>query len=149
MKNRLVKLILGITVLPVSMFLFMVFIIGNIAKGDALLIQQYLETGLLIFLLFYIIYSTFLLLLYIKKEKKEHQILLTDVKNKLTSEFKPVCLKNSAEIPEEEFVCQAKRCEDGKIICKIKLNYEVELEDCEEFLDYFYFENFDYMYSKN
>ena len=56
----------------------------------------------------------------------------------LTSEFKPVMLIYSGDVPKERFECQAKVDENGEIICKIYVNYEVKLDNYEEFLKYFH-----------
>ena len=59
-------------------------------------------------------------------------------KQKLTSEFKQVILNYSEPISKELFECQAKVDDDGKIVCKIQLDYEVKIENYEEFLSFFH-----------
>ena len=60
------------------------------------------------------------------------------VMNELTSEFKPVILRDSGDVPTEKFKCQAKVDENGKIICRIYVDYQTKLNSYEEFLKYFH-----------
>ena len=72
--------------------------------------------------------------------KKYKRKILEESKEKLSSEFKTVFLNNSSNISKEIFKCQAKVDDDGKIICKICVDYETKLNSYEEFLRYFHFD---------
>lgn len=86
---------------------------------------------LLISIIKYVKYQRF-----VKKYKNEK---VEKAKEKLSTEFKEVYLNYSDPIPQKFFQCEAKIGEDGKIICKVKLDYEVKI-DYEKFLRHFHFD---------
>ena len=75
---------------------------------------------------------------YVKEYKRSR---VEDAKKELTTEFKQVVLNDSLPISKDSFKCQAKIDNEGKIVCKIKvdLDYEMKLENFEEFLEHFHF----------
>lgn len=77
---------------------------------------------------------------FFKYIEQHNQEKLEKSKITLDSDFKTVLLKSSSNIPAENFVCQAKIDDDGKIICKISLDYQTILANYEEFNEYFYFD---------
>ena len=89
-------------------------------------------------LVIYIVISVIKLIQFIKYDNTHREEVLQKVKNDLTSEFKPVILKYSGDVPKEKFKCQAKVDESGKIICKIYVDYQTKLDSYEEFLKYFH-----------
>lgn len=74
---------------------------------------------------------------YSKKYKQEH---LEKAKKELDSEFKTVLRNGSIEFSSEQLECQAKIDDNGKIICKIYVDYEIELDSYEDFIDRFHFD---------
>lgn len=73
---------------------------------------------------------------YVKNYKQEK---IRKVSRELTTEFKQVLLNDSESIPTELFKCQAKIDDDGKIVCKIKLEYEMKIENYKDFSRFFHF----------
>ena len=74
---------------------------------------------------------------YFKFEKQEKKETLEEARIWLTSKFKKVRLNNSKPIDEELFECQARIDTDGKIICKIHLDFETKFDSYEKFLHFF------------
>lgn len=73
---------------------------------------------------------------YVKKYKREE---VEKASKELSTEFKKVLLNYSDPISKDLFECQAKVDDDGKIICKIQLDFETKIENYEEFLKFFHF----------
>ena len=74
-----------------------------------------------------------------KRFKEVRKKTLEKTKEKLGSEFTTVLLNSSGNISKEKFECQAKVDNDGKIICKIHVDFETKIDSYEEFLKYFHF----------
>lgn len=74
---------------------------------------------------------------YTKYEKQENKKTLEKAQSELTSEFKKVRMNNSCTIQKKLLECQAKIDTDGKIICKVQLDYETKFDSYEEFLRFF------------
>ena len=72
-----------------------------------------------------------------KLEEQEKQATLEKTKKEITTEFKKVQIKNSSDIDKQLFECQAKIDTDGKIICKIQLDFETKFDSYEEFMHFF------------
>ena len=68
------------------------------------------------------------------------QEALEKSKEKLSPEFTTVLLNSSDDISKEKFKCQAKVDNDGKIICKINVDFTTKIDSYEEFLRYFHFD---------
>lgn len=76
---------------------------------------------------------------YQKWHKEYRREILEGAKEELGSEFKTVLLNSSDAISKEKFQCQAKVDSDGKIVCKIYVDFETKVDSYEEFLRYFHF----------
>lgn len=87
----------------------------------------------------YIAISTTKLVRYQKWSKQYNQEIFEKTKKKLNSKFVTVLLNNPNDICEENFDCQAKVDNDGKIVCKVCVDFETIFDNCEEFLKYFHF----------
>ncbi len=78
-----------------------------------------------------------------KKKKTEGltaEEKVEQARQELSTEIKQVFLNYSEFISKDLFECQAKVDNNGKIICKVQLDYEVKLENYEEFLSFFHFD---------
>ena len=100
--------------------------------------KPYATTMILITMFIYLIISVIKLVKYQKYAKSYKKEKLEKTSKELTKEFKPVLLNYSEPISKDLFVCQAKVDDDGKIVCKIQLDYEVKIENYEEFLRFFH-----------
>lgn len=74
---------------------------------------------------------------YQKSVERYLQERVEEVEKELSSEFKTVLLKRSGDISKEMFECKARVNDDGKIICKIHVDFETEIDSYEDFIRYF------------
>ena len=109
-----------------------------IFKNNTELWRPHVVGMILITMFIYLIISVIKLVKYQKFAKNYKQEKLEKTSKELTKEFKPVVLNYSEPISKDLFECQAKVGDDGKIVCKIQLDYEVKIENYEEFLSFFH-----------
>ena len=109
-----------------------------IFKNNTELWRSHVVGMILITMFIYLIISVIKLVKYQKFAKNFKQEKLEKTSKELTKEFKPVVLNYSKPISKDLFECQAKVGDDGKIVCKIQLDYEVKIENYEEFLSFFH-----------
>lgn len=103
-------------------------------------VEKVFAYAFLLVILIFIVYFTGIIVKmvqYMKSEKKEKQKILEKAQSELTSEFKKVRMSHPNEINTKLFDCQAKVDTDGKIICKVHLDYETKYDSYEEFLRFF------------
>lgn len=110
-----------------------------ISNNNPEVLNMYFMTMVFITMFIYLIISTIYVVKYIKCVQKHEQEELKRTRKELTKQFKPVLLNYSEPISKNLFECQAKVDDDGKIVCKIQLDYEVKIENYEEFLRFFHF----------
>jgi len=137
--KKIVRWILGGGLLAVLLVIPEMLIAQSISNNNPEVYASYATTMILITVFIYIIISVIKLVKYQKYAKNYVQERLEKASTELTQEFKEVLLNYSEPIPKDLFKCQAKIDEDGKIVCKIELDYEVKLENYEKFLRYFHF----------
>lgn len=109
-----------------------------IFKNNTELWRSHVVGMILITMFIYLIISVIKLVKYQKFAKNFKQEKLEKTSKELTKEFKPVVLNYSKPISKDLFECQAKVGDDGKIVCKIQLDYEVKIENYEKFLSFFH-----------
>ena len=63
----------------------------------------------------------------IKQDIKSRKKALHKAKRELNPEYQPVLLKDARIIPVEMAKCQAKLDSDGKIVCKIHFDSDIEI----------------------
>ena len=103
-------------------------------------VEKFFAYAFLLVLLIFIVYFTGIIVKmvqWLKYEKQEEQEILENAQKELTSEFKKVRMSHPNEINTKLFDCQAKVDTDGKIVCKILLDYETKFDSYEEFLRFF------------
>lgn len=109
-----------------------------IFKNNTELWRSHVVGMILITMFIYLIISVIKLVKYQKFAKNFKQEKLEKTSKELTKEFKPVVLNYSKPISKDLFECQAKVGDDGRIVCKIQLDYEVKIENYEKFLSFFH-----------
>ena len=109
-----------------------------IFKNNTELWRSHVVGMILITMFIYLIISVIKLVKYQKFAKNFKQEKLEKTSKELTKEFKPVVLNYSEPISKDLFECQAKVGDDGRIVCKIQLDYEVKIENYEKFLSFFH-----------
>ena len=102
--------------------------------------QPYISAMIIITCCVYCIISIVKIVQYQKWEKEYMQETLEKSKEKLSPEFTTVLLNSSDDISKEKFNCQAKIDNDGKIICKINVDFTTKFDSYEKFLRYFHFD---------
>lgn len=140
MKNRFYNLVMWYLIGGLIVCLLLIpeiLIAKKITSNDTDFFKAFLIMSL-VTLFIYLVIVGVKFILYRKYYNAEQGRRLQDVKNELTSEFKPVILECSEDVPKEKFECQAKVDENGKIICKIYVDYQTQLDSYEEFLKYFH-----------
>ena len=132
------------------------YLIGGGTLGVALVIPETLLAKLLTknnpeiyetcaFMMVFVTMSIYLVVSIVKSVQyfkwinQHEQEKLEETKKILNSQFKTVLLNSSIDIPKERFECQAKIGNDGKIICKIHLDFETNLDTYEQFQKQFHF----------
>lgn len=137
--KKLIRWLLGGGLLLLFMVALEMFIADLISKNNFEVFRFYLSIMILITMFIYLIISVIKIVQYQRYVKKYKSEELEKANKELTSEFKEVLLNYSQPISKERFECQAKVDDDGKIVCKIQLDYEVKIESYEKFLRYFHF----------
>ena len=136
--KKIFRWILGGGLLAVFLVIPEMLIAKSISNNNPEVWKPYATTMILITMFIYLIISVIKLVKYQKFAKSYKQEKLEKTSKELTKEFKPVLLNYSEPISKDLFVCQAKVDDDGKIVCKIQLDYEVKIENYEEFLRFFH-----------
>ncbi len=137
--KKIVRWILGGGLLAVFLIIPEILIAKSISNDNPEVFKLYCATMMWITLFIYLIISVIKLVKYQKYAKNYKQEKLEKTSKELTKEFKQVLLNYSEPIPKDLFNCQAKVDDDGKIVCKIQLDYEVKIESYEKFLRHFHF----------
>ena len=136
--KKIIRWILGGGLLAVFLVIPEMLIAKSISNNNPEVWKPYATTMILITMFIYLIISVIKLVKYQKYAKSYKKEKLEKTSKELTKEFKPVLLNYSEPISKDLFVCQAKVDDDGKIVCKIQLDYEVKIENYEEFLRFFH-----------
>lgn len=137
--KKIIRWVLGGGILCLFIVVLETFIADLISKNNSEVFRFYLTIMILITMFIYLIISVIKIVQYQRYVKKYKSEELEKANKELTSEFKEVLLNYSEPISKECFECQAKVDDDGKIVCKIQLDYEVKIESYEKFLRYFHF----------
>ncbi len=136
--KKIFRWILGGGLLALLIVIPEMLIAKSISNNNPEVYKCYATTMILITIFIYLIISIIKIIKYLKFAKNYKQGKLEKTSKELTKEFKPVLLNYSDPISKELFECQAKVDNDGKIVCKIQLDYEVKIENYEEFLRFFH-----------
>lgn len=143
MQNQFTKtfrrLLLGGLITFILCFLEML-IANLIFENNPEAYKFYASIMLLITMFFYMIFFTINIVKHEKQTKNQKQKKLEEANKELTTEFKQVLLNYSEPISKDLFKCYAKIDDDGKIFCKIELDYEVKIDNYEKFLRHFHFD---------
>ena len=137
--KKILRWVLGGGILLIILLIPEMLIAGLISKNNSEVFKCYRIIIILITMIIYLIISVVKFTQYLKYVKIYKYEQLEKANKELTSEFKEVLLNYSEPISKECFECKAKVDDDGKIVCKIKLDYEVKIESYEKFLRYFHF----------
>lgn len=137
--KKMFRWILGGGLLTIFLVIPEMLIAKSISNNNPEVYKSYAVIMILITLFIYVVISLIKLEKYQKFAKNYKQGKVEKVSKELTTEFKQVLLNYSEPIPKDLFNCQAMVDDDGKIVCKIKLDYEVKLKNYEEFLRFFHF----------
>lgn len=136
--KKMLRWILGGCLLAILLVIPEVLIANSISNNNPEVLKMYAIAMILITMFIYVIISIIKIVKYQKFAKNYKQEELEKTSKELTKEFKPVLLNCSEPISEDLFKCQAKVDNDGEIVCKIQLDYEVKFENYEEFLRFFH-----------
>lgn len=136
--KKIFRWILGGGLLAILLVIPEVLIANSISNNNPEVLRRYAITMILITMFIYVIISIIKIVKYQKFAKNYKQEELEKISKELTKEFKPVLLNYSEPISKDLFQCQAKFDDDGEIVCKIQLDYEVKIENYEEFLRFFH-----------
>lgn len=136
--KKIFRWILGGGLLAIFLVIPEMLIAKSISNNNPEVWKPYATTIILITMFIYMIISVIKLVKYQKYAKNYKQEKVEKTKGELTTEFKQVLLNYSEPISKDLFECQAKVDDDGKIVCKIQLDYEVKIENYEEFLRFFH-----------
>ncbi len=136
--KKIFRWILGGGLSALFLIILETLIATPIFKNNTELWRPHVVGMILITMFIYLIISVIKLVKYQKFAKNFKQEKLEKTSKELTKEFKPVVLNYSKPISKDLFECQAKVGDDGKIVCKIQLDYEVKIENYEEFLSFFH-----------
>lgn len=130
---------LGGGLLTISLLIPETLIAKSISNNNPEVRSLYTMIMISITTFIFLIFSVIIIVRYLKYAKKYRQKKVEKARQELSTEFKEVLLNYSTPISEDLFKCQAMVDNDGKIICKIQLDYEVKLENYEDFLNFFHF----------
>lgn len=136
--KKIFRWILGGGLSALFLIILETLIATPIFKNNTELWRSHVVGMILITMFIYLIISVIKLVKYQKFAKNFKQEKLEKTSKELTKEFKPVVLNYSEPISKDLFECQAKVGDDGRIVCKIQLDYEVKIENYEEFLSFFH-----------
>ena len=138
--RKLFQWTLGGGLLIIFLVIPELLIAKSISNNNPEVWKPYALIMILITFFIYLIISVIKFLKYQKYAQKYQQEKVEQARQELSTEFKQVFLNYSEFISKDLFECQAKVDNDGKIICKVQLDYEVKLENYEEFLSFFHFD---------
>lgn len=136
--KKISRWILGGGLSALFLIILETLIATPIFKNNTELWRSHVVGMILITMFIYLIISVIKLVKYQKFAKNFKQEKLEKTSKELTKEFKPVVLNYSKPISKDLFECQAKVGDDGRIVCKIQLDYEVKIENYEKFLSFFH-----------
>lgn len=136
--KKISRWILGGGLSAIFLIVLETIIATLIFKNNTELWRSHVVGMILITMFIYLIISVIKLVKYQKFAKNFKQEKLEKTSKELTKEFKPVVLNYSEPISKDLFECQAKVGDDGRIVCKIQLDYEVKIENYEKFLSFFH-----------
>lgn len=117
-----------------------ILIAQSISNNNPEVWKPYAFNMILITFFIYLIISVIKFVKYLKYALNYQQEKVEQARQELSTEFKHIFLNYSEFISKDLFECQAKVDNDGKIICKVQLDYEVKLENYKEFLSLFHFD---------
>ena len=137
--KKIIRWVVGGGILALFLTIPEILIAKLISNNNPEVYESYVITMAVITIFIYLTVSVIQFVKYQKYANKYKQEKLEKASKELTPEFKPVLLNYSEPISKDLFKCQAKIGDDGKIVCKIELDYEVKIENCEEFLRHFHF----------
>lgn len=136
--KKISRWILGGGLSALFLIILETLIATPIFKNNTELWRSHVVGMILITMFIYLIISVIKLVKYQKFAKNFKREKLEKTSKELTKEFKPVVLNYSKPISKDLFECQAKVGDDGRIVCKIQLDYEVKIENYEKFLSFFH-----------
>ena len=138
--KKILRWILGGGLFAASLVIPEMLIAKLISSNNPDVYKSYAISMVFITSSIYLIVSVIKTVKYQKYVKNYKQGELVKASQELSTEFKQVLLNYSEPIPKDLFHCKAKIRDDGKIICKIQLDYEMKLKDYEDFLRFFHFD---------
>lgn len=140
MKNRASKynnaFVIGTLILPLALLIAM-SILRLITQNDPEIFRNYSFTLFCVACPTYLIFAIIINIKYYKAFSEDRKNMLEEAMQTLNSEFKPVVLINPTNISKKEFICKARLDENGKIICKINVDFETNFDNYEDFLNFF------------
>ena len=137
--KKIIRWVVGGGILALFLTIPEILIAKLISNNNPEVYESYVITMAVITIFIYLTVSVIQFVKYQKYANNYKQEKLEKASKELTPEFKPVLLNYSEPISKDLFKCQAKIGDDGKIVCKIELDYEVKIENYEEFLRHFHF----------
>lgn len=137
--KKIIRWVVGGGILALFLTIPEILIAKLISNNNPEVYESYVITMAVIIIFIYLTVSVIQFVKYQKYANNYKQEKIEKASKELTSEFKPVLLNYSEPISKDLFKCQAKIGDDGKIVCKIELDYEVKIENYEEFLRHFHF----------
>ena len=137
--KKIIRWVVGGGILALFLTIPEILIAKLISNNNPEVYDSYVITMAVITIFIYLTVSVIQFVKYQKYANNYKQEKLEKASKELTPEFKPVLLNYSEPISKDLFKCQAKIGDDGKIVCKIELDYEVKIENYEEFLRHFHF----------
>lgn len=137
--KKIIRWVVGGGILALFLTIPEILIAKLISINNPEVYESYVITMAVITIFIYLTVSVIQFVKYQKYANNYKQEKIEKASKELTPEFKPVLLNYSEPISKDLFKCQAKIGDDGKIVCKIELDYEVKIENYEEFLRYFHF----------
>ena len=137
--KKIIRWVVGGGILALFLTIPEILIAKLISNNNPEVYDSYVITMAVITIFIYLTVSVIQFVKYQKYANNYKQEKIEKASKELTPEFKPVLLNYSEPISKDLFKCQAKIGDDGKIVCKIELDYEVKIENYEEFLRHFHF----------
>lgn len=137
--KKIIWWVLGGGMFTIFLLIPETFIADWLSKNNPESFRSYAVIMMSITALIYLVISVIKLVKYQKYAKKYKREEVEKASKELSTEFKKVLLNYSDPISKDLFKCQAKVDDDGKIVCKIQLDFETKIENYEEFLKFFSF----------
>jgi len=138
--KKFCRIVIGGGVLCLLLLVPGIIIARAIFGSNQELFKECATYMLFITLAIYMLVAGVAIIKYDKYVRNYRRQKIEKASKELTTEFKPVYLKYSEPISKKYFDCEARIDDDGKIFCKVHLDREFELENHEEFLRFFSFE---------